>query len=184
MNVSPLPKLTLIDDDAENAQDVMGKTAFYNPDKREIVLYTLLRHPKDILRSYAHEMIHHIQNLEDRLGNITGTDTREDDHLTDIEREAYTDGNLTFRKWTETINEISNQEMRYWAFHGDIFSELRKGGVEKYNEFRKLAKGERLQAIEHFWDLLEKGKLSEDAKNLAPQEEVRIFNENCGCEKT
>jgi hypothetical protein len=181
MNVSPLPKLTLIDDDAENANDVMGKTAFYNPDKREIVLYTLLRHPKDILRSYAHEMIHHIQNLEDRLGNITGTDTREDDHLTDIEREAYTDGNLTFRKWTETINEISNQEMRYWAFHGDIFSELRKGGVEKYNEFKKLADGERLQAIEHFWDLLEKGKLSEGAKDLAPQEEVRIFNENCGC---
>jgi len=105
MNVTPLPSLVFIHDDVDNAQDVMGKTAFYDPNKREIVLYTLLRHPKDVLRSYAHEMIHHIQNLEDRLGNITTTDTREDDHLTDIEREAYSDGNLAFRKWTETLTE-------------------------------------------------------------------------------
>ena len=178
MNVSPLPKVTFIDDDEENANDVMGKTAYYDPNKREIVLYTLLRHPKDILRSYAHEMIHHIQNLEDRLGNITTTNTTEDDHLTAIEKEAYTDGNLTFRKWTETINEITDQEMKYWAFHSDIFSELRKFGVEKYEELKKIAKGERLQAVEHFWDLLKQGKLTE---YLAPQEEVRIFNENCGC---
>ena len=178
MNVSPLPKVTFIDDDVENANDVMGKTAYYDPNKREIVLYTLLRHPKDILRSYAHEMIHHIQNLEDRLGNITTTNTTEDDNLTAIEKEAYTDGNLTFRKWTETINEISNQEMRYWAFHDDIFLELREFGVEKYEELKNIAKGERLQALEHFWDLLKQGKLTE---YLAPQEEVRIFNENCGC---
>jgi hypothetical protein len=105
MNVEPLPKVTYVNDDDENANDLMGKTAFYDPNQREIVLYTLNRHPKDVMRSFAHEMIHHIQNLEDRLGNITTTDTREDDHLTQIEKEAYTDGNLTFRKWTETITE-------------------------------------------------------------------------------
>jgi len=105
MNVEPLPKTTYVNDDDENANDLMGKTAFYDPNKQEIVLYTLNRHPKDVMRSFAHEMIHHIQNLEDRLGNITTTDTREDDHLTQIEKEAYTDGNLTFRKWTETITE-------------------------------------------------------------------------------
>jgi len=105
MNVTPLPSLVFIHDDVENAQEVMGKTAFYNPDQHEIVLYTLYRHPKDVLRSYAHEMIHHIQNLEDRLGNITTTDTREDDNLTNLESEAYKDGNLAFRKWTETLTE-------------------------------------------------------------------------------
>jgi len=105
MNVTPLPSLVFIHDDVDNAQEVMGKTAFYDPNKREIVLYTLYRHPKDVLRSYAHEMIHHIQNLEDRLGDITTTDTREDENLTNLESEAYKDGNLTFRKWTETLNE-------------------------------------------------------------------------------
>ena len=74
--------------------------------------------------------------------------------------------------------------MRYWAFHSDVFSELKKWGVKKYEELKKLAKGERLQAVEHFWKKLEQGKLSEDTKDLAPQEEVHIFNENCGCEET
>ena len=40
-----------------------------------IVLYTEGRHPKDVVRSFAHEMIHHIQNLEDRLENISTTNT-------------------------------------------------------------------------------------------------------------
>ena len=41
------------------------------------------------MRSFAHEMIHHKQNLEGRLGNIGTTNTNEDDHLLEIEKEAY-----------------------------------------------------------------------------------------------
>ena len=91
---------------------------------------------------------------------------------------------INYDKISNNINEISTQEMRYWAFHSDVFSELKKWGVKKYEELKKLAKGERLQAVEHFWKKLEQGKLSEDTKDLAPQEEVHIFNENCGCEET
>ena len=47
-------------------------------------------------------MIHHIQNLEDRLENISTTNTMEDDNLNDIEREAYTKGNMVFRNWTDS----------------------------------------------------------------------------------
>jgi len=68
-------------------------------------LYTEGRHPKDIVRSFAHEMIHHIQNLEGRLGNITTTNTQEDDALNDIEAEANLKGTMTFRNWTDTLNE-------------------------------------------------------------------------------
>ena len=50
-------------------------------------------------------MIHHIQNLEDRLGNITTTNTAEDDHLDGIEREAYEEGNIAFRNWTDSLQE-------------------------------------------------------------------------------
>ncbi len=50
------------------------------------MLCTEGRHPKDIVRSFAHEMIHHIQNLEGRLGNITTTNTQEDDNLNDIDK--------------------------------------------------------------------------------------------------
>jgi hypothetical protein len=74
-NIEPLPGLSIIDDDVDNSQNFFGKTAYYDPNEQMIVLYTQGRHPKDIVRSYAHEMIHHIQNLEDRLGNIHTTNT-------------------------------------------------------------------------------------------------------------
>ena len=103
MNIEPLPTLEFVDGDSKNASDFFGKTAYYDPNKQHIVLYTEGRHPKDIVRSYAHEMIHHIQYLEDRLGDVAGTNTTEDDHLDKIEQEANLRGTMTFRNWTDSI---------------------------------------------------------------------------------
>ena len=103
MNIQPLPTMEFIDGDSENAKDFFGKTAYYDPNKQHIVLYTEGRHPKDIVRSYAHEMIHHIQYLEDRLGDVSTTNTMEDDHLDKIEQEANLRGTMTFRNWTDSI---------------------------------------------------------------------------------
>jgi hypothetical protein len=105
MNIKPLPKVVFKHGDAENAKQFLGKTAYYNPETMEIVLYTEGRHPKDIVRSFSHEMIHHIQNLEDRLGNIATTNTQEDDHLNDLEAEANLNGTMTFRNWTDSLQE-------------------------------------------------------------------------------
>jgi len=105
MNIKPLPKVRFVDGDSENARDFFGKTAYYSPDEQLIVLYTEGRHPKDIVRSFAHEMIHHIQYLEDRLGNISSTNTTEDDHLDKLEQEANLRGTMTFRNWTDSLNE-------------------------------------------------------------------------------
>jgi hypothetical protein len=104
-NIEPLPSLEFVDDDITNAEDFLGKTAYYNPDTQTIVLYTHGRHPKDIARSYAHEMIHHIQNLEGRLGDITTTNTQEDDKLNKLEAEANLKGTMTFRNWTDSLDE-------------------------------------------------------------------------------
>ena len=92
-----------IKEDEENAKDILGKTAYYNPSTYTITLYITGRHPKDILRSFSHEMIHHKQNLDGRLENITTTNTNEDDELTELEREAYELGNILFRKWEDKI---------------------------------------------------------------------------------
>ena len=105
MNIQPLPTLEFIDSDTENAKDFFGKTAYYDPNEQHIVLYTEGRHPKDIVRSYAHEMIHHIQYLEDRLGDVSTTNTMEDDHLDKIEQEANLRGTMTFRNWTDSLQE-------------------------------------------------------------------------------
>ena len=107
MNIKPLPKVIFNNGDVENAREFFGRTAYYNPNTNTIVLYTEGRHPKDIVRSFAHEMIHHIQNLEGRLENISTTNTHEDDHLNDIEAEANLKGTMTFRNWTDSLNEIS-----------------------------------------------------------------------------
>jgi hypothetical protein len=109
MNISPLPKVKFVDDDIENARDFFGKTAYYDPNNRVIVLYTMERHPKDVMRSFAHEMIHHMQNCDDRLGNITTQNTNEEGDLPEIEREAYEKGNMTFRNWTDTLTEGENK---------------------------------------------------------------------------
>jgi Zn-dependent peptidase ImmA (M78 family) len=105
MNIRPLPKVKFVNDDVENARNFFGKTAYYDPNNRVIVLYTMDRHPKDVMRSYAHEMIHHMQNCDNRLGNITTQNTNEEGDLPEIEREAYEKGNMMFRGWTDTITE-------------------------------------------------------------------------------
>jgi hypothetical protein len=104
INIEPLPDLIFIEDDTKNAKDLLGKTAYYNPENKSITLYTYGRHPKDILRSYAHEMIHHKQNLEGRLTNINTQNINNDEHLKELEAEAYTYGNgLLFRGWENSL---------------------------------------------------------------------------------
>ena len=104
MNILPLPTIIIVDNDVENANDILGKTAYYNPENCSITLFTLGRHPKDILRSYAHEMIHHKQNLEGKLTNIQGQNINEDDYLKELEAEAYKYGNgLLFRGWENSL---------------------------------------------------------------------------------
>ena len=102
MNISPLPEIKIKRDLAE-ASSVFGRTAYYSPDLKEVVLYVEGRHPKDVLRSFTHEMVHHIQNVEGRLKNYGTTNTNEDDELVEIEKEAYTLGNITFRNWEDGI---------------------------------------------------------------------------------
>jgi hypothetical protein len=101
--VTPLPKVIINNNDVENASEVLGKTAYYDPSNKSITLFTYGRHPKDILRSFSHEMIHHIQNLENRLNNINTTNTTEDDYLSKLEEEAYLNGNMIFRNWEDKI---------------------------------------------------------------------------------
>ena len=102
MDITPLPEVKLRKDESE-AGNFFGRTAYYDPNAREIVVYTLGRHDKDIVRSYAHEMVHHMQNLQGTLHNIQTQDTNADSKLLELEKEAYTLGNITFRNWEDSI---------------------------------------------------------------------------------
>jgi hypothetical protein len=108
MKITPLPEIKIRKDLAESV-DFFGKTAHYDPAKKEVVLYVMNRHPKDVMRSFAHEMIHHMQNIEGRLPNITTQNVNEDDYLMKIEEEAMLFGNRAFRTW-EDLTKIKLNE--------------------------------------------------------------------------
>tara|TARA_B100001063_G_scaffold171456_1_gene160608 strand:- start:1223 stop:1600 length:378 start_codon:yes stop_codon:yes gene_type:complete len=99
------PQLHLRQDE-ENAQGIFGKTAYYNPTDQSIVLYITNRHPKDICRSFAHELVHHHQNERGdlELGDASrATYAQDDPHMRKMEMEAYLKGNLLFRDWEDKV---------------------------------------------------------------------------------
>ena len=124
MDIKPLPKVKFVNDDVKNAKEFLGKTAYYDPNKSEIVLYTLNRHPKDVMRSFSHEMIHHLQNIQDRLGDVSTTNTNQDDHIDNLEKEANLLGTMTFRHWTDTLTEGILKEGRYDKISNKISSDI------------------------------------------------------------
>ena len=122
--VKPLPKLNL---DNGDQNDVMIKTGFYLPDEKSITLFVKDRHPKDILRSYAHEMTHHIQNMEDPNRDWgSGKDLKEDDVLSEIEADAYERGNILFRKWTEELKKQPDNRLNEGLAPREISRKLEK----------------------------------------------------------
>jgi len=92
----------------ENMQNPLGKTAHYSPSEHKIGLYTQGRHIKDILRSLAHELVHHNQNCRgdfEHAGETMAGYAQEDGHLREMEREAYECGNMIFRDWEDSLKE-------------------------------------------------------------------------------
>ena len=103
MEIESLPAVTL-HDDPQNSEDLLGKTAYYDPNNKVITIYVTNRHPKDIMRSIAHEMVHHSQNERgefDSIGNVGEGYAQADDHLRNMEKEAYLKGNMCFRDWED-----------------------------------------------------------------------------------
>jgi hypothetical protein len=104
-NIQQAPKLILKKDE-ENAEKLFGKTAYYDPNESTIVIFITNRHPKDILRSFCHEMIHHVQNERGDLnmGDASSpTYAQDDKHMRNMEKEAYLEGNLLLRDFEDNF---------------------------------------------------------------------------------
>ena len=101
------PTSLFFEHDPQNAGDIFGKTAFYNPNDMSITVYTTDRHPKDILRSFSHELVHHNQNCRGDFNNSTAMGesgyAQTDSHLRGMESEAYQKGNMIFRDWEDGL---------------------------------------------------------------------------------
>ena len=100
------PPTIYFQSDQVNANKLLGKTAYYDPSTMSIVLYVTGRHPKDVLRSLSHELVHHGQNCRGEFSNVQDTTpgyAQNNNHLRNMELQAYKDGNIFFRDWEDAV---------------------------------------------------------------------------------
>ena len=102
--------------DPQNSSQVLGKTAFYDPNNFSVTIYTDRRHPKDIMRSLSHELVHHSQNCRgafDHKPSYGEGYFHQDEYMREMEREAYEKGNMCFRSWEETYKKQLKESIYY-----------------------------------------------------------------------
>lgn len=106
-------KIRYVTNDTKNSEDPFGKTAYYNPEEKSVTLFILNRHPKDILRSFAHELTHHAQHCR---GDFDGQEVSTEDGyaqknpvLRKAEQEAYANSMLV-RDWTDGLKPEEKEE--------------------------------------------------------------------------
>ena len=111
-----MPPRLFLRQDAENAANPLGKTAYYDPQARSVTLYTINRHPKDIMRSLSHELVHHTQNCRGEFNNETEMGegyAQINVHLRGMEQQAYEMGNMCFRDWEDSVKgTIYNEHLQ------------------------------------------------------------------------
>ena len=182
LNFKRPPKLFL-KDDAKNAEGVFGKTAFYDPGQEAITLFTCQRHPKDILRSFAHELVHHAQNLRgdlspDKCGDIKQNYAQDNEHLRNMEKEAYLEGNLCFRDWEDgyklKIAEIINNKKEITNMSIKISKNDMKNLIKKILSEKKTRQDEAQKP--DFLDLNNNGNTNEPMADAAKEAEESAAN--------
>ena len=157
-NIQQASKL-ILRQDKDNAKKLFGRTAYYMPSEQKIVLYTMGRHPKDVLRSYAHELVHHLQNERGDLMSMGPTGpgyAQKDPHMREMEREAYEKGNMCFRDFEDSL----------------------KNRLEETNYKDKDTKGEQKMSYKN-WRSKEFGEMLMDKWGYKPKEKS-FLNEGMG----
>ena len=155
------PPRLFLRNDPKNAQNPLGKTAYYDPAQRSVTLYINGRHPKDVMRSLSHELVHHTQNCNGQFDGASEMGegyAQNDEHLREMEREAYEQGNLCFRDWEDSIkgtiyneslqkgaknkmslknwkdNELSTLLTEKWGFSFNLLTESQEEAEEDLDE--------------------------------------------------
>ena len=168
----------VFDSDPSNQSNVLGKTAYYDPQSLEVHIYTDGRHPKDMLRSIAHELIHHHQNLEGRLdvGGYNGPGYYlENDKMRKIEQEAMLKGNAMLREYEDglKLKEKDSMSLKEWKNNELNQLLLKKFGI--LNEEKELTKAQQKlpQALQ---DKI-KGSKSDDSEENSEDESQEEIEE-------
>lgn len=138
LSIDPLPKIEFKNDKQDG---LFIKTGYYSPDEKKVVVYTDGRHPKDIMRTVAHEFVHHMQNIQDPNKNWgSNGDLEQDRRLRGIEGEAFLLGNIIFREWTEKMKKTKelNESINYKKALMDLKNRRDPDGIENWNRLDEI----------------------------------------------
>jgi len=106
------PCRIVFESQGDRAVDIFSPTGHYKPATRTVTVYVDHRHPKDILRSVAHELIHHAQHCAGQFDHNVDTSpgyAQKDQHMREMEKDAYFRGNITlFRDWEDNYKKGRN----------------------------------------------------------------------------
>jgi hypothetical protein len=118
--------------------DNYNSFAAYNPSSNELSISTMNRHPMDIFRSVAHELVHHKQNEDGRLGKDIA---KEGATGSDIENEANSEAGKIMR-WFAKANPdmfgksyvVENNTSALGGIRGlgNVTGEVSPDGVSQY----------------------------------------------------
>ena len=121
MGFSHPPSLEFLSD-SENSSLPLGKTAHYSPSDSKICIFVDKRHPKDIMRSLSHELVHHKQNCNGKFNSDMDMGegyAQSNAHLREMEKEAYLEGNMMMRDWEDKYKKVLQETIYYETFKGD-----------------------------------------------------------------
>tara|TARA_R100000234_G_C4969179_1_gene165362 strand:- start:9 stop:974 length:966 start_codon:yes stop_codon:yes gene_type:complete len=161
MGFNKLPRIFLRDD-PQNAQNPLGKTAYYDPAQMSVTLYVTGRHPKDVMRSLSHELIHHTQNCNGQFDGASEMGegyAQNDEHLREMERQAYEQGNLVFRDWEDSIK-------------GTIYNESLQKGAKKKMSLKDWKNNELRTVLSERWGF--SFNLLNESQEEEPVDEAKI----------
>ena len=177
MGLNSVPDIEFIHDE-QNGKDILGKTAQYDPGTSEIHVYSYGRHPKDMLRSIAHELVHHMQNEQGRL-NVGGYHgpgyAQKNPALREIEKEAMLKSNICLRDWEDGLKGQKRTIYKEWRNNNMSLKEwknkelstllMEKWGFGKIQEqVEEISKEEVIEEVEE--ELEESDKQKTDEKEL------------------
>ena len=171
MGFSRPPKLFLRED-AENAINPLGKTGFYDPEAESITLYITGRHPKDIMRSLAHELMHHTQKCNGEFDNVQNMGeegyAQADPHMRTMEIQAY-QASIVFRDWEDSCK-------------GTIYYEHLQKGDKSSMSTKDWKNGELKSLLSEAWGFkMDLSKLNEPKQEKLNENQDEIFAPNHYC---
>jgi len=159
------PRLFLKKDHA-NAENPLGKTAYYEPGNMSITLYVTGRHPKDILRSLGHELVHHKQNCDGKFKHSGDTGpgyAQKDPHLRKMEQEANRDGSMCLRDFEDSLKK--NDTIYYEHLQkGDKKMSLKDWKEKEIGTLLSEAWGFKFNTLEEFDEFNGKGELQAESE--------------------